>query len=109
MSTARTQGPPRNVDLAAIGEYCAKFGIDRLSTLGFRPPADQGEGRRLEVVVEFAPGSGLSFENTPHVYDELATIYGHRVEIIDLGAVANPLHRRYFLESRKIVYESPSQ
>jgi uncharacterized protein len=90
-----------------IAEFCRKHQIEKLAFFGsvlrndFRPDSD------VDVLVSFAPGAPCSLFKLVRIGEELGTILGRRVDLIEREAVEqseNYIRRRYILETEEPVY-----
>jgi predicted nucleotidyltransferase len=92
------------VDRARIAEFCQKWGIVELSIFGsavrggFRPDSD------VDVLVSFAPGAGITFDNRVAMQDELCAILGREVDLVEKSNLRNPFRRHSILTTRQLVY-----
>lgn len=64
----------------------------------FRPDSD------VDVLVEFQPGSGFTFENTPVILDELESILGRTVDVVEKGRIRNRFREASILSSHRVMY-----
>jgi predicted nucleotidyltransferase len=56
------------------------------------------------VLVSFEPGGGIDFDNRVEMQDELAEIFGRKVDLVEKEAVRNPFRRHNILTTREVVY-----
>lgn len=96
--------PKIDIPQGKIGAFCRKWKIRELSLFGsvlredFRPDSD------VDVLVAFAPGGGITFDNRVEMQDELAEIFGRKVDLVEKEAVRNPFRRHNILTTREVVY-----
>jgi uncharacterized protein len=92
------------VPVEQIEAFCRKFHVRELSLFGsvlrsdFRPDSD------VDVMLQFQPGHGFTFENTPEIQDELELIFGRRVDVIEKGRIRNPIRQRAIMSNHRVVY-----
>jgi len=87
-----------------IGEFCRKWNITEFSLFGSVLREDFGPESDIDVLVEFAPGAGITFDNRVEMLDELASIFGREVDLIDQRAIRNPFRRHSILTSKEVLY-----
>lgn len=92
------------IDRARIAAFCRKWHVHELALFGsvlrqdFHPDSD------VDVLVTFAAGGGITFENRVEMLDELAAIFGRQVDLVDEAAIRNPFRRRAILAAKEVVY-----
>lgn len=95
---------PIKIDVQRIAEFCRRWKIKELALFGsvlredYRPDSD------LDVLVSFAPGGGVSFDNRVEMQDELAGIFGRQVDLVEREAIRNPFRRHHILTTKEVVY-----
>jgi uncharacterized protein len=93
-----------DIPLDQIAVFCRKWRIREFALFGsvlrddFRPDSD------IDVLVSFAPGAGITFDNRVEMLDELAAIFGRKVDLVEKDLVRNPFRRHNILTTRKVVY-----
>jgi uncharacterized protein len=96
--------PKIHIPLNQIEAFCRKWQIKELALFGsvlredFRPDSD------IDVLVSFAPGAGITFDNRVEMLDELAAIFGRKVDLVEKDLVRNPFRRHNILTTRKVFY-----
>jgi len=96
--------PKVDIAMEPIEAFCRKWQIREFSLFGsvlredFRPDSD------VDVLVSFAPGAGITFENRVQMLDELSAIFGRPVDLVDKKLLKNPFRRHAILRSREILY-----
>ena len=86
-----------------IADFCRRHHIVSFSLFGsvlrddFRPDSD------VDVLVEFEPDHipGLEFFGMP---DELAELFGRKVDVVDVKSLRNPFRRHDILRTQQVVY-----
>lgn len=92
------------IPMDAVEAFCRRHGVRELSLFGsvlrddFRPDSD------VDVMLEFHPGRGFTFENTPTIIEELRHIFGRDVDVIEKGRIRNPFRRASILASHQVLY-----
>ena len=99
--------PNVDVTLEQIAAFCRKWHIVQFELFGsvlrddFRPDSD------IDVLVTFAPGMGGTLYNLVDMEDELKTVFGREVDLLQRPVIeksANYIRRRNILNSTKRVY-----
>jgi len=92
---------------AQLGEFCRKWKITDLALFGsvlregFRPDSD------IDVLVSFEPSARWSLMDVVEMQDELETVLGRKVDLVERRAVErseNYIRRPHILESAEPVY-----
>lgn len=90
-----------------IAEFCRKWHVTELALFGsvlrpdFRPDSD------IDVLVVFAPNTHHSLFEKFHMQEELAAIFGRKVDLVSKRGVErsrNPLRRKEILSSARVIY-----
>lgn len=55
-------------------------------------------------MLKFNPGCGLTFENTPEIYQALESMFDRPVDVIEKGRIRNPFRRHAIMTSHRVVY-----
>jgi predicted nucleotidyltransferase len=90
--------------LAQIAAFCDKYGVAEFSLFGSVLRNDFGPASDVDVMLEFKPGHGFTFENTPDIEEELEAIFGRPVDVIEKGRIRNPFRRQAIMNSYRVVY-----
>jgi len=88
----------------AIEAFCRRFGVKEFSLFGSILRNDFGPESDVDVMLEFLPGHGFTFENTPEVLDDLRRIFGREVDVVEKSRIRNPFRRHAILSSHKVLY-----
>jgi hypothetical protein len=95
------------LDQAQIDEVCRRWNITELALFGsalredFRPDSD------VDVLVSFASEARPSLFDLARIEEELSTIFGRKVDLIERRAVEhseNYIRRRHILESAQPIH-----
>lgn len=96
--------PKINLSREKIEAFCRKWKIKELALYGsvlredFRPDSD------VDVLVSFEPGGGFTFDNRVEMQDDLAEIFGRKVDLVEKDTIHNPFRRHNILTTREVVY-----
>ncbi len=113
-STAEyTSNAPTKANLAAqripvrpakIAAFCKRWKIAEFSLFGsvirddFRPDSD------VDVLVSFRPDASWSLWDMTEMQEELETMFGRKVDMVEKEALRNPYRRHSILTKREILY-----
>lgn len=103
------QQPELQIDLPmdAIADFCRRWKITEFALFGsvlrddFRPDSD------IDVLVTFVPDPGWSLFDRVDMMDELKTIFGRDVDLVNKRAVErsqNYFRRKAILDSARVIY-----
>ncbi len=91
-------------DREKLAAFCRKWKVKELSLFGSVLRDDFGPTSDVDVLVEFAPGGGVTFENRVEMLDELSAIFGREVDLVQPRFIRNPFRRHSMLRSKEVVY-----
>ncbi len=98
---------PIDVPAERIADFCRRWKIREFALFGsvlrddFRPDSD------IDALVTFEPHHGWSILDHVKMEDELASIFGRKVDLVSRSAVErseNPYRRRHILSSARVLY-----
>ncbi len=93
-----------NVPESTIAAFCQKWHVAEFAVFG---SAARGEARPdsdVDVMVTFAPKSGTSLGDFVDMQNELRTIFGRDVDLVQKGSIRNPFRRRGIMRDLTVVY-----
>ncbi len=106
----RTEVPAKlPIPWARIEAFCRKWGIAELALFGSVLRDDFGPDSDVDVLVRYTPDAEPSLFNHVEKEEELAEIFGRRVDMLSRKAIErseNPFRRRSILESARVIYEA---
>lgn len=94
--------PGVEVDEERLAAICDKYGIAELKVFGSRARGDAQSDSDIDILYTLQPGRRLGWE-VEQLADELADLFGHRVDLISLRAL-HPLLRPSVLAEARPVY-----
>jgi uncharacterized protein len=92
------------VDVHAVAELAARWGVRELSLFGsvlrddFTPESD------IDVLVEYHPKGGPTFETYPDMLDDFRRVFGREVDVVEKSSIRGSIRRRAILESHRVLY-----
>jgi len=95
-----------NIDIpvAALEGFCRRWKVRELSLFGSVLREDFRDDSDVDVLVEFQPGHGWGLYEILDMEDELAALFGRKVDLVMKGGLRNPIRRREILKTRRVVY-----
>lgn len=100
----KAMSPKIKFDKNQIDAFCRRHQIIRLAVFGsvlrddFRPESD------VDVLVEFLSEANFDLYDFVILRDELKTIFGREVDLVEKEALRNPFRRRAILENLEVLY-----
>jgi predicted nucleotidyltransferase len=94
--------PGVEVDEAGLAAICDRYGIAELKIFGSRARGTAGPGSDIDVLYTLRPGRRLGWE-IEQLADELAGLFGGRVDLVSSRAL-HPLLRPSVLAEARPVY-----
>ncbi len=91
----------------AIRAYCQKWGIFEFALFGSILRDDFDDESDIDVLVQFREGVRYNLSDLIQMGNELETIFGRDVDLIDKQAIAssrNYLRRKIILDSAQVIY-----
>lgn len=111
MGARYTQGVKVNGNIEvgdeAIAAFCGKWRITEFALFGSVLREDFGPESDVDVLVRFEPESHWTLFDLVHMEDELATIFGRKVDLAERAGIEqspNWIRRRRILDSAETVY-----
>jgi uncharacterized protein len=95
---------PIRLPLDQIADFCRQWKIREFSLFGsvlredFRPDSD------IDVLVSFQPGAPWSLWDLVEMQQQLGTLLGRAVDLIEKEGLRNPYRRHEILSTRRVVY-----
>ena len=94
------------VDFERLESLCLRWDIRELSLFGSAIRSDFGPASDIDVLVSFSTGSEWSLLDLVRLNDELESLFGRRVDLVEKEAVRNPFRRRTILGHRRVLYSA---
>jgi len=84
---------------------CQRYGVASLEVTGSAARSDfDPKSSDIDLLVEFRPGARVSALEFVNLAEELESILGHHVDLIELCAVTNPILRESLASDRTPFY-----
>jgi hypothetical protein len=92
------------IDKEKIVAFCDKWKVKEFALFGsvlredFRPDSD------IDVLVSFSEDADWSLYDWVDMIDDLKTIFGHEVDLVEKGTLRNPFRRRHIMNNKETIY-----
>jgi uncharacterized protein len=89
---------------AQIAEFCQRWNVVEFALFGsvlrsdFRPDSD------IDVLVTFAPGLSLSWDDRMEMQEQIEALFGRRVDLVSKKYLKNPYRRHEILSTHQVIY-----
>lgn len=96
--------PKISIDIVKLAEICRRWKITELALFGsvlrddFRPDSD------VDVLVTFATDATWSSFDLVDVQDDLESLLGRQVHLVEKATLRNPFRRDEILRTQRVVY-----
>jgi predicted nucleotidyltransferase len=94
------------IDGDRVAEFCRKWKIAEMALFGsvlrddFRPDSD------VDVPVTFDTDAGWSLFDLVDMREELTTLFGRDVDLVEANGIRNPFRCRAILRSKEVIHAS---
>ncbi len=96
--------PQINIPMDKIRDFCRRWKIVEFALIGsvlrddFRPDSD------IDILLSFEENAGWSLYDVVDMKDELKTLFGREVDLVEKEAIRNPYRRRTMLTDKEVLY-----
>ncbi len=87
-----------------IEEFCRRWKIAEFSLFGSVLREDFRSDSDIDVLVSFAEGADWDLFDWVDMIEELKSIFGREVDLVEKSALRNPFRRHYILRTQKVIY-----
>jgi hypothetical protein len=96
--------------LNELEKLCRKHHVRRLEVFGSAADGTfDPERSDIDFLVDFFPFKpGTAFDTYFGLLEELESLFGRKIDLVDLESIRNPFVLRRVNESRKLVYDAGS-
>jgi predicted nucleotidyltransferase len=98
--------PRVTVPRQQLADFCRRWRVTELSFFGSVMRDDFGPDSDVDVLVTFDSDAGWSLLDLVTMQDELTSIVGRKVDLLEEAALRNPYRRSTILQSKHILYAS---
>ena len=101
----QTTGPARILAHGAdLATFCQRWKIAELSLFGSVLRDDFGPASDVDVLVSFAPDAEHTLFHLVELRDELQSLFGRPVDVVEARTLRNPFLRHEIMRARRVVY-----
>ena len=96
--------PKIDIPMEKIMDFCRRWKIVEFALFGsvlrddFKPDSD------VDVLLSFEENAGWSLYDIVNMKDELKTVFGREVDLVEKEAIRNPYRRRTLLADKEVLY-----
>ncbi|MCP5412983.1 MAG: nucleotidyltransferase family protein [Alphaproteobacteria bacterium] len=91
-------------DRSAVADFCRRWQVAELALFGSALREDFNPDSDVDVLVTFSAGAPWSYWDWSAMSDELQTIFGRPVDLVEKRSVVNPYRRQHILTSQQVIY-----
>jgi len=89
-----------------IAEFARRWKITEVALFGSVLRDDFDASSDVDILVSFAPAATWSLWDLTTMQDELSSIVGRNVDLVEREGLRNPFRRQHILDGRKVIYVS---
>ncbi len=89
-----------------IRDFCRKWKVTEFALFGSVLREDFGPDSDVDVMVTLSPEAPWSLYEWVDMIDELRTIFGRKVDLLERTGLRNPFRRQKILNNMKVIYDS---
>jgi len=97
-------GPTARVPKRRLAAFCRRHHIKRLGVFGSAARGEAGNASDVDLLVEFEKDAQASLFDMVRMQDELARIFGRKVDLATPAILENPYRRRSILKDLRELY-----
>jgi predicted nucleotidyltransferase len=87
-----------------IASFCQRWKITEFALFGSIIRDDFRQDSDVDVLVSFAPDSKWSLWDIITIKEELETLFGREVDLVEKVALKNPFRRYEILSTKQVIY-----
>lgn len=87
-----------------IADFARRWKVTELALFGSVLRDDFDADSDVDVLVSFDPAATWSLWHLTTMEDELATIIGRPVDLVEKEGLRNPFRRQHILSGKKVIY-----
>ncbi len=96
--------PGIDIPMERIRAFCSKWKVVEFSLFGSVLRDDFRADSDIDVLLSFEENSTWSLYDLVDMKDELKTIFGREVDLVEKEAIRNPYRRRSMLAEYEVLY-----
>ncbi len=87
-----------------LATFCRRWQVQELSLFGSVLRDDFSTGSDIDVLISFDANAPWSLWDLTTMQDELSSLFGRQVDLVEREGLRNPFRRERILSTRKVVY-----
>ena len=95
-----------DVSAGKLEAFCRTWKVKELSLFGSVLRDDFGPDSDIDVLVVFAEDAEWSLWDIVEIRDELKTLFGREVDLVEKRALRNPFRKHEILKTHEVIYAS---
>lgn len=88
----------------SIAEFCRKWKVTQFSLFGSVLREDFGPDSDVDVLVSFDPAAQWDLFDLVEMRDELMSLFGRPVDLVEKEGLRNPFRRQAILGEHEVIY-----
>ncbi len=99
-----TEKLPLEISNDVIERFCRKWKIEELAVFGSILRSDFRADSDVDVLATFSENVRWSVFDHVRMNEELSSLLGREVDVVETASLNNPFRRREILATRKVIY-----
>ena len=99
-----TEKLPLEISKDVIERFCRKWKIEELALFGSILRSDFRADSDVDVLATFSENVRWSVFDHVRMNEELSSLLGREVDVVETASLNNPFRRREILATRKVIY-----
>ena len=87
-----------------IEDFCLKWKISEMALFGSVLSDEFHHDSDIDVMVSFKDDDGWGLFDFVDMIDELQTIFGRKVDLVEKDSLRNPFRRQAILDNNEVIY-----
>ncbi len=87
-----------------IEEFCHRWKVAQFSLFGSALREDFRSDSDVDILVRFAGDADWDLFDWVNMIEELKSIFGREVDLVEETALRNPFRRHHILNTQKVIY-----
>jgi len=92
------------IDEETIREFWVRWKVTELSLFGSVLRDDFGPQSDVDVLVSFSPDARWSLFDWVDMEEELGSLFGRKIDLVEAVGLRNPFRRKTILEARQVIH-----
>ena len=93
-----------DIPIDRIKDFCGKWKIREFSLFGSVLRDDFGPNSDIDVMVSFDEKARWDLFDLVDMIEELKTIFGREVDLVEKGTIRNPFRRHSIMTTKEVLY-----